>query len=167
MQSKRHQNDRPDTLQDYLACVEELLGNDEVLSMRHYSQHRGVDCLMHCLNVSYSSYRICRLLGLDYRAAARGGLLHDFFLYDWHVENPYGGLHGFTHPKIAVRNAERRFNLSEREKDVIKKHMWPLTPSLPKYAESFVVLLTDKFFCVSEGLFKHNFKTLRKLHGMV
>ncbi|UOO37628.1 HD family phosphohydrolase [Oscillospiraceae bacterium CM] len=143
--------DKTGNINDYLSCVREMTHHDAVRSMRGYNQHAGVDCLRHCLNVSYRSFLICRRLGLDYRSAARGGLLHDFFLYDWHVENPYGGLHGFRHPKIAALNANRHFSLNNKEQDVIKKHMWPLTVSMPKYLETLVVILVDKFCCVSES----------------
>lgn len=146
-----------DVYEEYYACVEDMINHDAVRSMKQYNQHRGVDCLQHCLNVSFRSYLICRRLGLDHRSAARGGLLHDFFLYDWHKENPYGGLHGFRHPKIAAMNAGLYFALTPKEHDVIKKHMWPLTLALPRHAETFVVVIVDKFYCVSEALpFSHN-----------
>ena len=34
----------------------------------------------HSMKVSYYSYKVAKLLHLDYRQTARGGLLHDFFL---------------------------------------------------------------------------------------
>jgi uncharacterized protein len=155
---------RPDDGSVYLDCVRELLEHDKVKSMHCYMQHRGVDCLEHSLNVSVASFRICRRLGLDFRSAARGGLLHDFFLYDWHKENPYGGLHGFRHPKIAAMNADKHFTLNKREQDVIKKHMWPLTLALPKYPETFVVICVDKFFCVAEAFRNPGSALVKKLH---
>ena len=151
---------------EYLDCICEIIEHEAVQSMKQYNQHKGVDCLEHCLNVSIRSYLICKKLGLDYRSAARGGLLHDFFLYDWHKENPHGGLHAFTHPKIASINACKNFDLNKCEQDVIKKHMWPLTVSLPKYPESFVVILVDKFFCISEAFRCGSNKTLRKIHDL-
>jgi uncharacterized protein len=117
-------------------------------SMEKFIQHGDINCFEHCLYVSYISYLVCRQLGFDYRSAARGGLLHDFFLYDWHTGKPYKGLHGFIHPNIALQNANKHFNLNDREKDIIQKHMWPLTIRLPKYKETFVVLLVDKY-CAS------------------
>jgi uncharacterized protein len=148
---------------EYLDCVSEIIENEEVRSMRQYNQHRGVDCLKHSLNVSVFSYLICRRLGLDYKSAARGGLLHDFFLYDWHEGNPHGGLHAFRHPKIASINANKTFNLNKREQDVIKKHMWPLTVAFPKYPETFVVVLVDKFFCVREVWGSGNHQVMKKI----
>lgn len=112
--------------------------------MERFIQHRNTNCLEHSINVSYKSYLICRGLGLDYQSAARGGLLHDFFLYDWHITKPKNGLHGLTHPGTALKNADEKFSLNEIEKDIIEKHMWPLTLKLPKYEESFVVSFVDK-----------------------
>ncbi len=155
---------RPSELsRDYLNCVSEIISHRDVRSMKQYNQHRGVDCLRHSLNVSLFSYLICKKLGLDYRSAARGGLLHDFFLYDWHNGNPHGGLHAFRHPLIASMNAVRTFELNQREYDVIKKHMWPLTLSLPKYPESFVVILVDKFFCIRELFKSGNHQVMKKV----
>jgi uncharacterized protein len=148
---------------EYLDCVSEIIEHEDVRSMKQYNQHRGVDCLMHSLNVSYFSYLVCKRLGLDYRSAARGGLLHDFFLYDWHKGNPHGGLHAFQHPKIASINANKTFTLNNREQDVIKKHMWPLTLSLPRYPETFIVVLVDKFFCIREAFSSGNNIVMNKI----
>ena len=112
--------------------------------------------------VAFVSYLICRVVGLNFYAAARGGLLHDLFLYDWHKPNPYPGLHGFTHPKTALQNARKYFVLTDMEEDIIRTHMWPLTfRSFPRYAESFVVSCADKICALFEtfGLIRHFRKT--------
>jgi uncharacterized protein len=106
------------------------------------------------LSVSYFSYLLCRRLGLDYVAAARGGLLHDFFLYDWHEykkdkRNPN---HGLTHPRVALANARQCFPVSRKEQDIILKHMFPKVWGFPRYAESWIVSLVDKYAAVGEYL---------------
>ncbi len=143
---------KPDSSADieYLDCINDLINHQMVRSMKNYIQHSDIDCLEHSLYVSYSSYLICRKMGLDYRSAARGGLLHDFFLYDWHAEKPYKGLHGFIHPRIALRNADEYFHLNERERNVISRHMWPLTFNPPKYKEAYVVAAADKYCALME-----------------
>ena len=118
--------------------------------MEYFTQHGGVTCLEHCLWVSYKSFLLCRYMGLDFRSAARGGLLHDLFLYDWHVKNSSRGLHAFSHPHTAYQNASHCFDLNELEEDIIIKHMWPLTVILPKYPESLVVSMVDKYCAVAE-----------------
>lgn len=130
---------------EYLGCILDLMQNERVRSMKNYVQHGGISCLEHCLYVSYSSYRVCRRRGLDSCSAARGALLHDFFLYDWHTENPYGNRHAFEHPRAALRNADRYFALNPLEREIILRHMWPLTLTPPRHPEALVVSLADKY----------------------
>lgn len=137
---------------EYEKCVDDLIYNEIVLSMKNFIQHSDISCFQHSIAVSYNSYLICKLLGFDYRSAARGGLLHDLFLYDWHITKPEEGLHGFTHPAAALKNADKYFVLNELEKDIIQKHMWPLTIKLPKYKESFVIVFVDKYCAILEIL---------------
>lgn len=136
----------------YLDCVKDLICNPDVASMSDFIQHSDTTCLDHCIDVSYKSYKIASLLNLDFRSVARAGLLHDFFLYDWHVKSNRRGLHGFTHAKTAHHNARSRFELNKIERDIILKHMWPLTPKPPRYIESFIVLLVDKYCAIIEIL---------------
>ena len=49
------------------------------------------------------------------------------------------------HPQIALKNASEIFSLNELEKDIILKHMWPVTFSFPKYRESYIVTIMDKY----------------------
>jgi hypothetical protein len=160
IKSKIHVITDPADEREYEACILDLIQNEVAYSMENFTQHSNISCLEHCLYVSYSSYKVCKKLGLDYRSAARGGLLHDLFLYDWHVTKPQEGLHGFVHPYIALRNANKHFDLNNREQDIIVKHMWPLTLVFPKYRESFVVAMVDKY-CASMEIVK--FQNRRKV----
>jgi len=135
---------------EYIDCIEDLLSSEIVDSLNDFVQHGSVTCFEHSLSVSYCSYLVCKLLKLDYRSAARGGLLHDLFLYDWHKRKLIGGKHGFTHPYTALENARRHFTLNRKEKDIIVKHMWPLTFWLPRYKEAFVVSFVDKYCALLE-----------------
>ncbi|MBS6833741.1 MAG: HD family phosphohydrolase, partial [Clostridiales bacterium] len=77
----------------------------------------------------------------------------DLFLYDWHQKGSHQGLHGFTHPAAALRNASQICALTEVEQDIIVKHMWPLTlRKVPKYRKSFVVSSADKICALAEML---------------
>lgn len=137
----------------YLQIIEDIIQHEKVLSMKNFIQHGNTSCLEHSLYVSYNSFLHSRRMGLDYRSVARGGLLHDFFLYDWHGEKPKEGLHGFIHPSIALENASKYFDLNKKEIDIIENHMWPLTiGQLPKYKETFVVISVDKYCSSLETL---------------
>ncbi|MFV0413254.1 MAG: HD family phosphohydrolase [Oscillospiraceae bacterium] len=139
---------------EYLAEVQDILESPTVQSMKEYIQHGTTNCLEHCVSVSYRSYCTCKEYGLNARAAARAGLLHDMFLYDWHTHKlaTGEGLHGFTHPRKALENAEKEFDLTPLEREIILKHMWPLTVTPPKYPEAYVVLYHDKICSLRETL---------------
>ena len=136
--------------EEYKNCINDLVKSEIIWSMASFIQHSQITCLEHSIYVSYISYVVCRRLGLDYCSAARGGLLHDFFLYDWHIAKSNNGLHGFTHPYTALENAKKSFILNDLEKDIIVKHMWPLTVKLPKYKEAFIVSFVDKYCAFME-----------------
>jgi uncharacterized protein len=135
---------------DFEQIVSDLLASPVVQSMDGQIHHNSVTTLEHCLSVAFMSFKLSRRIGLDSRAVARGAMLHDLYLYDWHEIKPPEGLHGFTHPGIALRNASKLFELNELERDIICKHMWPLTIKPPTYKESLLVCLVDKYCALLE-----------------
>lgn len=146
----------------FLDCISDLIESEVVQKMCNFTQHGDTTTFDHCLMVSFKSFQFCRKFNLDYRAAARGGLLHDLFLYDWHDKDLEINLHGFYHPGIALRNAEKAFALDDKEKEIIKKHMWPLTVVPPKCREAYVICYFDKT-CTLKEVFKEWGVSLRKL----
>ena len=140
---------------EYISIVSDLLKQEKVLKMKQYRQHYHVSCFDHCLFVSYNTYRICKKYNLDYISAARAGLLHDLFLYDWRKrENGRKRFHAFRHGKLAYEQATTFIDLNDKEKDMIIKHMWPVTPAFPKYKETFVIIYVDKYFAIAEAFIK-------------
>ncbi|WP_040471526.1 HD domain-containing protein [Lentilactobacillus kisonensis] len=135
---------------EYCAIVADLLANDTVKKLANYKQHHHSTRLEHSLAVSFDSYKIAKRRGLDYRAVARAGLLHDLFFYDWRTTKFDLGSHAFIHPRVALRNAEKITKLSPIERDIILKHMWGLTLARPKYEESVIVSLVDDYEAVHE-----------------
>ncbi|MDA3901473.1 MAG: hypothetical protein PF637_13270 [Spirochaetes bacterium] len=132
---------------EFKEISEEIISNLEYMKLADFLHH-DASILDHSLKVAYASYKISKFMGLDYISTTRGALLHDFFLYDWRSleGRPYKGRwHGFKHPKVALANAEKQFKLNKIEKDIILKHMWPLTIFLPKYRESILVSAVDKY----------------------
>ena len=146
----------------FLDCISDLIASEVVQKMCNFTQHGDTTTFDHCLMVSFKSFPFCRKFNLAYRAAARGGLLHDLFLYDWHDKDLEINLHGFYHPGIALRNAEKAFVLDDKEKEIIKKHMWPLTVVPPKCREAYVICYFDKT-CTLKEVFKEWGVSLRKL----
>ena len=142
---------------EYMNIVKDIISNEMVQNMKLYRQHFNVSCFDHCLYVSYNLYIICKKNKLDYVSAARAGLVHDLFLYDWRKrQDGRKGLHAYTHSKTAYENAKKIFDLNEIEKDIILKHMWPVTLGLPKYKESFLITYVDKYFAYAERKIEEN-----------
>ncbi|MDD2362790.1 MAG: phosphohydrolase [Oscillospiraceae bacterium] len=145
---------KPEEIEIYLDIIKPLMKYEPILKMDSYKQHGQTSCLRHCLAVSFYSFVLCRRLHIRFDTAAliRGAMLHDFFLYDWHKPADSRRWHGFIHPKIALKNAEKHFDLSKRERDIIAKHMWPLTLRFPRFREALIVCLVDKICSVAEML---------------
>ncbi|KRK89883.1 HD domain-containing protein [Lentilactobacillus sunkii] len=135
---------------EYRDIVSDLMATDMVKKLANYTQHHHSTRLEHSIAVSFDSYKIAKRRGLDYRAVARAGLLHDLFFYDWRTTKFDLGSHAFIHPRVALRNAERITKLTPMEKDIILKHMWGLTLARPKYEESVIVSLVDDYEAVHE-----------------
>lgn len=136
---------------EYMSYVADLLETAEVQRLSEFVQHLHSNRLEHSISVSYNSYRIAKKMNGDARATARAGLLHDLFYYDWRTTKFDGGSHAYMHPRIAVKNAEKITELSALERDIIIKHMWGATIAPPRYKESYIVTMVDKYCAVKEA----------------
>ena len=142
--------------QKYYYLIEEyakdIIDNENVLSQKEYMQHGKTSVYEHTMNVALCSLSIAKKLNLniDYKSLVRGSLLHDFFLYDWHVDDKSHRLHGFSHARVALNNASKEFTLNNVEKNIIYTHMFPLNLRIPKYKESVIVCLADKICALKE-----------------
>lgn len=156
-------------LQGILQKYEE---DPRVQEMDQYIQHGCVTTFEHCRNVARVSFWINRRfhLGADETALAVGALLHDFYLYDWHVAGRFQNcsglntifkMHGFIHPLLARDNADRCFGLTAKEKNIIRSHMWPLTLfHAPSCREAVIVCIADKYCAVLEALYRNQQKAI-------
>lgn len=139
--------------EEFNLIIEDLINNKTVLEMKKYYQHGNTSCFEHCYQVAYICYRIAKKFNLDYVSATRGAMLHDLFLYDWRVpkkDRINKKMHAFTHGKIALNNASKLFYLNDTERDMILRHMWPVTFSIPKTKECLLLTLVDKYCATIE-----------------
>lgn len=122
---------------------------------KNYIQHGSISVYAHCVNVARMSVRIAKWLPIQVNmdALVIGALLHDYFLYDWH-DGKGRHFHGFTHPECAFRNAEKDYTLSPRVKNIIMRHMFPLTLVPPTCTEAWIVCIADKICAIEETLFR-------------
>ncbi len=146
-------NDDP-ILTLYANITKEIRYNPTFLSLKELRHHK-MDIYHHVIKVSYHTFIWSRRLHLDHVSATRAALLHDFFTYDWRLEGQLRKKrlfekHGFTHPAEALKNAKEHFSVNAIEEDAIVHHMFPLTIKPPRYAESWLVTIIDKYITVIE-----------------
>lgn len=145
---------------NYKYIVSDIIENSEFRKLDDIKHHGG-SRLQHSLKVSYYSYLIAKALRLDYEATARAGVLHDFY-FERTKEKKRAidkvKLFSTGHPKDAVTNASFLFNLSDKEKDIIKAHMFPIDYRIPKYVESWIVSFVDKAVSFKEFGTKFNYQ---------
>lgn len=156
--------DRKAFEEKFAALLLVMAAESSLFKMNRFIQHGNTSTLLHCIAVSYFSFLLAEKLGItcSRKELLRGALLHDYFLYDWHENDKSHRWHGFTHPAMALKNAKRDFRLTEREQDIIEKHMFPLTPVPPRYREAVLVCLVDKWCSTYEVFSRNPYGELRK-----
>lgn len=131
----------------YDQIVKDILIDSDFNKLGLIRHHHTTNRLTHSLKVSYYAYSIAKKLHFDYVAAARSGLLHDFY-YEIPSEQPtkkeQRKLIIREHTIKAVENAKSKFSVSQIEEDAIRCHMFPLDYKMPKYRESWIVMIADK-----------------------
>lgn len=117
-------------------------------------QHGTTSVLEHSISVTALTLAVATKLRIpvDQRVLARGALLHDYFLYDWHDPDPWHKVHGFRHPFIACKNAVRDFGVTPHEQAMIRTHMFPLVPIPPVSREAALLCLVDKIVATKETI---------------
>ncbi len=137
----------------------DILRSKNHLCTRRHIQHGTMTVREHNIRVAQYSLLLKNMLKIrcNTRDLVRGALLHDYFLYDWHDKEHVGiqNLHGFFHPGISLKNAEKEYCLTKRQRDIISKHMWPLTVAPPVCREAWLVTAADKYCSFMETIRLH------------
>ena len=143
-------------MEKYYKLIEEyasdIINNEKVISQKKYMQHGNTSVYEHTIKVTIQALKLSERLRIkvDKRTLIRGCLLHDYFLYDWHVDDKSHRLHGFSHARKALINAKNDFELNKIEENMILTHMFPLNLRVPRYKESVVLCISDKISAVKE-----------------
>lgn len=133
--------------EEFSILIDPIKSLDEYQKLKDI-KHHGITRYEHSLRVAYYSYIITKALRLDYKETATAALLHDFFIDEVSKKNPIAKLR--QHPSYAVENASKIINLSDKQIDIIKTHMFPVTFTPPKYLESWIVDIIDDIASVYE-----------------
>lgn len=142
---KKYYEDR-----EYLNKVYDILEHNEFRKMENIVHH-GINRYDHSIRVSYYSYKVAKSLKLNSEKVARAALLHDFFFEDNSELNKKNKIITMVkHPEYAKENAKKYFEISDLEEDIILTHMFPISPRLPKFVESWMVDLVDDIASIYE-----------------
>ena len=143
---------------DYLEIIryhaKDILESKGMNKEKKFIQHGNVSVYEHSINVTIECLKIIEYTNIpvDIKSLIRGSLLHDYFLYDWHIPDKSHNWHGFIHANIALKNAQKDFKLNEIEKNMIKRHMFPLNIIPPKYREGIILCIADKIVATKETI---------------
>lgn len=127
--------------------TKDILNHDEFIKTK-YEKHHGITRYDHLVRVSYYTYKVTKLLRLNYVEATRGALLHDFFTDEVKKENSISRLR--KHPNYALDNSKKHFDITSLEENIIKTHMFPVTFTPPRYLESWIVVFMDNIAGIGE-----------------
>lgn len=138
---------------EFLSLVWDILRSDEFKQMKRYRSHINSTLYKHSVKVAYLCFRYhkCHRMKMDAAELVRGALLHDFYLYDLHGDGEPHRLHWFHHPRAALENALLRYPaLTEVQRDMIKNHMFPLTPCPPHTKAGWLICFYDKLAAITD-----------------
>ena len=126
---------------------------EPIVSLEDYQKlksiaHHGLTRYDHCIRVAQGAYKVSKLLHLDYVKVTEAAMLHDFFIDEVKEMGSVKRLQ--EHPKYALQNAKKYFELTPMQEDVILTHMFPVTITPPKYIESWIVDIIDDVVAVYE-----------------
>lgn len=140
---------------EFSNIIKDHLENKRVLKMDEFSQHGSITTYAHCFRVARFCFWMNRRLKLksNERVLLSGAMLHDMFLYDWHIIGSMNPYHATNHAELACRNAIRYCGIDEKTQSVIRSHMWPLNiTKVPQCREAVIVCIADKYCSLMETL---------------
>ena len=102
------------------------------------------------INVTKKSFNVCKKQIFNEYDMAIGALLHDFYYKPYtedHTKKPFFKQHGFVHAREALENSKKFFPkyMNKRVENIILRHMFPLNIVPPKYLESWLITVIDKY----------------------
>ena len=143
---------------EFLEIEKDIIYTPEFQKLK-YEKHHGITRYEHSIRVAKSTYLMTKKMGLDYKKATRAALLHDLF-YASDITTKWLKI-SYEHPIRAYQNASKICQLSDKEINIIKCHMFPLSRELPMTKEAWIVSIADKKIATIECMkYKFNIKNL-------
>lgn len=132
---------------EFFAFALQVIDGGRLRLEAQFSQHGTTSTLLHSIAVAYHAERMARRMGrLDHiDEVRRAGLLHDYYLYDWHEHSERSAGHATKHAGRALANALADYpDLTPLEQDAIRCHMFPVNPTPPSSEVGWLITCSDK-----------------------
>ncbi len=136
---------------EFQHLIHAIVHSDEYQHLKRQRHHLVTSVYDHSLKVAYLLYRHHKRYRLktDLYELVRGALLHDYYLYD--RQKKTHKRHLTRHPKKALQNAVIAYpNLTRTERDMIGRHMFPVTLRPPRTAGGWLICFYDKVAAVHD-----------------
>lgn len=143
---------------EFDSLIQDIINNDSFREL-DLELHHGISRYGHSYRVAKGVYKVTKKLHWNYEEATRAALLHDFY-FNYQLEENGEFKNLVEHQSMALLNANQYFKLSDRQKNMIESHMFPMCKKLPKYKESFCLTVVDKVVAFYE---MNKFKLSMKL----
>ena len=136
--------------------LNKLILDPKIHRLSDFPQHNGSNTLAHCVQVAKRSFELAELFGwdIDEKELARGAMLHDYYQYNIKEKGFSAYHHGTSHPLTAMKKAQEDFDLTDKELNIIRGHMWP----------AILVCLADKDVAAKEFA-RPELRRARKIAG--
>jgi uncharacterized protein len=134
--------------EEFDLIIKDIVNNNNFRELDN-ELHHGISRFGHSYRVSKGVYKMTKFLHLNYEEATRASLLHDFY-FNYQLEDDNVVKKLGKHPEYAVLNAEKYYDLTDLQKNMIESHMFPLGKVKPKYRESFCITIVDKIVALYE-----------------
>jgi uncharacterized protein len=132
--------------------AKEILEHELFAESKKIFSHGSITIYDHSLAVARLAFSMAeKNPAVDKKCVVRAALLHDFFLYEWHIPGIRYLLHGWRHPAVAAKKAREVFHITDKEYSCIRTHMWPWTLfTPPRCREGWIISLADKIVALKE-----------------
>lgn len=144
--------------------VMQVLGQARVRDMQAFTQHGDTSCLLHCVAVAYYSHRVAVFAGVSCRFASRNCCAARcctiISCMTGTIRTRRTTCMDSGIPGFALRNAEKDFELTRVERNIIARHMFPLTPKPPTCREAVLVSLVDKACSLYETMGRNCYRRI-------
>lgn len=140
---------------DFKIIVNDILSNSKFKELDKMKHHGNCNTTyQHSIKTAYFAYKFCNFCNMnreDTERITRATLLHDFYDSNWRYKKhrPFFKKHAFKHGEEAAKNAFELFNITDKQRDAIEHHMFPLT-KWPKHKDGWVVTFADKIISTQE-----------------